>query len=239
MIEGGLSGSDTVLAQIPTAGPTPAVTVPVPNGRFWVRVRAVAGVSIGEPSERLEICVNAACPALPIVTLLGAASGGDLVLAWHTPLENGWPDRVRLQVTGAATLSVDLPGAAQTFTYSSVPPGTYSFAVAACQGAVCSAASNPVTLGFPAACSGPPQLPTNFAATRTGREISLNWNLPAAGPAPSSFQVRVTGAYVGEFTVPTRAVTGMVGPGTYTITVRAANACGASAPTAPVVVTVP
>ena len=239
MLEGGISGSDGVLAQITTGGPTPVMTVAVPNGRFWARVRAVAGASTGEPSERVDICVNAGCPALSPENLLGAGNGHDLVLAWRTPLENGWPDAVRLQVTGAATLSLDLPGTAQTFTYNGVLPGNYNFAVVACRSAACSAPSNPVALGFPAACSGPPQAPANFVATKADSTISLNWDLPAAGSAPSYFQVQVTGAYVGNVTVTTRALSGTVGPGTYTIALQAANACGASAPTAPVVVTIP
>jgi hypothetical protein len=183
--------------------------------------------------------VNAGCPALSPQNLLGAGNGHDMVLAWRTPLENGWPDRVRVQVTGAATVSLDLPGTTQTFTYSGTPAGSYSFSVVACRGAACSAPSNVVALGFPAACSGPPQAPAKFVATKSGSEISLSWDLSPAGPAPSSFQVQVTGAYVGNFTVITRALSGTVGPGTYTIVVQAANACGGSAPTAPVVVTIP
>ena len=102
-----------------------------------------------------------------------------------------------------------------------------------------SAASNAVTLSFPGACSGPPLAPSNFLAYRVGRTVFVVWDPAASGPAPTSYVVNVTGAYTGNIPTPARALNGTVGPGTYTISVSAANACGASPATAAQSVTVP
>jgi hypothetical protein len=54
-----------------------------------------------------------------------------------------------------------------------------------------------------------------------------------------AYVVNVTGAFVGSFPTTGRTVNGVVGPGTYNITVTAVNACGASAPSSPQVLAVP
>ena len=49
----------------------------------------------------------------------------------------------------------------------------------------------------------------------------------------------VTGAFNGSFATPGRTLSGVVGPGSYTLSVSAANPCGASATTATQTVIVP
>jgi hypothetical protein len=102
-----------------------------------------------------------------------------------------------------------------------------------------SASSNSVTLTFPGACSGAPAPPTNFVATTGVNALSLSWGLPASGPAPSGYVLSVTGSFVGSVAVSGRSVAGAVPPGTYTLSIAATNACGTSAPSPPVTVTVP
>ena len=52
-----------------------------------------------------------------------------------------------------------------TVTFASVPPGTYTLALRAQNGAGSSAPSNALTLTFPTPCSGPPGLATDVESS--------------------------------------------------------------------------
>ncbi len=52
----------------------------------------------------------------------------------------------------------------------------------------------------------------------------------ASGPAPTSYVLTVTGSFVGALPLPVKGVSGAVPAGTYNLSITAANACGASAP---------
>jgi predicted phage tail protein len=136
------------------------------------------------------------------------------------------------------TVSVPLP-ASETFSFAGVPAGTYTFAVRAANGAGTSPASASVTLTFPGACPGPPHSPMNFAVSRTGSQLSLAWDPPGAGPAVSSYVLKVTGALNLDVPLSVRSVSGAVPPGIYNFAVLAVNSCGLGAETAPQSVTVP
>ena len=143
-----------------------------------------------------------------------------------------------LEVGGALTTSLALPPS-ETFAYAGVPPGTYTFAVRAVNEAGASAASPPVTLTFPSACPGPAQAPPNFAVSRTGSQLSVSWDPPGAGPAVSSYVLKVTGAFNLALPLTARSISGGVPPGTYNLSVLAVNPCGPSEETVPQSVTVP
>ena len=118
-------------------------------------------------------------------------------------------------MSGALSVSVPL-GVTESFAYDGVPAGTYTFTVHAVNAAgVPGASSNPVTLTFPATCSGPPQSPTQFMAYRVGRTIFVLWDPPAAGAAPTGYVVNVTGSFTGSVPTGGRQLSGAVGPGTY------------------------
>ena len=99
--------------------------------------------------------------------------------------------------------------------------------------------SSPVTLTFPAACSGAPQVVTNFLAYRAGGTLWINWDSPANGVAPTGYILTVTGSYVGSIPTTPKALSGAVPPGSYHISVVATNACGVGPGTPPVTVVVP
>ena len=65
------------------------------------------------------------------------------------------------------------------------------------------------------------------------------WNRAESGPAPTSFVLNASGAFAGSFATTGRALNGSVGPGTYQLSVAAANACGTSAATPAQTVVVP
>ena len=107
----------------------------------------------------------------------------------------------------------------------SVPPVTYTFSVRAVNGAGTSLPSTPVTLAFPGTCT-PPQTPVNLTTARDGNRVTVTWNLPPSGSAPSGFVLSVAGSYTGSFPVTGRILSAVAGPGTYELRVAATNACG-------------
>jgi predicted phage tail protein len=119
-----------------------------------------------------------------------------------------------------------------------VPAGTYTVSVNAINAAGASGASNAVTLTVPGVCAVP-LAPANFLAWKTGNEISVAWDPAASGPAPTTFVLRVRGAFTADFPTTLRALSGAVGPGSYTLSVYATNSCGNSPATTAQVVVVP
>ena len=65
------------------------------------------------------------------------------------------------------------------------------------------------------------------------------WAPGTFGVAPTSYVLNVTGLFVGGFSTTGRALSGTVGPGSYTLSVVAVNPCGASAGSPPQTVVVP
>jgi hypothetical protein len=73
----------------------------------------------------------------------------------------------------------------------------------------------------------------SFLAYALGRTLFILWDMPTPGPAATGYEVIASGAVSGRFALPTRAVSGTVGPGTYDLSVVASNTCG-SGPATPV-----
>jgi probable HAF family extracellular repeat protein len=237
VLEGGLTPGQ-VLASVPTGGTAPTFTFTAPSGSFYLRLYAVNGTTRSAASNEIRVHVNVpVAPSAP-ANLLGLANGSSLALAWTTTYSGGAPTSLVLDVTGSATASIPL-GLSDGFSFAGVPPGTYTFTLRAQNAAGSSPASNPVTLTFPAPCSGPPQVPAAFRAYRVANTLFVDWAPPAGGPAPTTYVLTVTGSFVGAFPISGRAVSAAVGPGSYTFAIAAANICGDSAATAPITVVVP
>jgi hypothetical protein len=237
VVEGGISPGE-VLASLPTSSMAPRFTFVAPTGAFYVRVHAVAeGVRSG-PSNEILLVVNLSAPPSAPAGLLGLVNGAGLTLSWTNTFAGGAPTSLWLTVTGAITTVLPLP-MGETFTYSNVPPGTYTLAVVAANAAGVSPPSNAVSLTFPSPCGGSPQVPTNVSVWRDGPAVSMSWSPPASGPAVSSYVAYVSGAYVGSFTTTGRILSGAAAPGNYTLSVAAANACGTGVASASQTVIVP
>jgi hypothetical protein len=239
ILEGGLNPGE-VLGTLSTGSTHNVFTFTAPNGALFLRVRTQSGDATSAVSNEIRVFVNVpVAPAAPD-NLLGLVNGSTLGLAWRNIFTNGGePTSIVLDVTGSVTTSLPL-GLTEMFTFAGVPPGTYTFAVRALNLAGSSAPSSPtVTLTFPGPCSGPPQVPANFTATKSANSVRLSWELPAAGPAPSGYLVQVSGAVNGTFPTTARQMSGNVGPGTYTFSVSATNVCGAGPASAPVTLSIP
>jgi hypothetical protein len=99
--------------------------------------------------------------------------------------------------------------------------------------------SNRVTLTFPGPCSGTPLAPANVRIYKAGYGVFVYWDPAVAGPAPTSYVLRATGAFTGSVQTPERMLSGTVGPGTYSVSIAAANACGEGPSSIAQTVTVP
>jgi hypothetical protein len=177
------------------------------------------------------------------VGLTGSAAGFVVNLAWRNPVGSGAPTSLLLDVSGSINTVIPL-GVTESFHYAGVPQGTYTFAVRAVTPQGISGPSNPITLSFPshasagaAACASAPATPANLAATRDGQTVFVTWQ-PSPGGA-TSYVLNVSGSFVGSFSTAVPGLSGTVAPGSYTVAVQAINACGVSAPTPPITVTVP
>ena len=170
--------------------------------------------------------------------LLSLVDGNTVSLAWMNNASGGASTELHIVVRGALSTWVPIP-VTESITVSNVPPGRYELWVHGVNRAGDGPNSNGVVVAVPGSCTGIPGAPRNVTATKTGNLISLSWDLPVSGPAPTSFVVNVTGAFVGSIPVAARRLSGNVGPGSYTITVTSRNSCGSSAPSPPVTVVVP
>lgn len=236
LLEGGTTPGSAA-GQVPTGSTSTTFSLALPSGVFYVRVKAQGpGGQVSGASNEVQVSVNVAGPLTAPTKLTGNAVGSRLQLAWTNGTGTA-PTGILLNVTGALTLTVPLPPS-ETFSYPSVPPGTYTFSVLAQNGVGTSAASNSVTLTFPGACT-PPGVPTNLQATRAGNLVTVWWESPASGGAPDGYTLNVTGSLVGSVSTAARSVSGVVGPGSYTIAAASINPCGTSAATPPQTMVVP
>ncbi|MBP7777295.1 MAG: cadherin-like domain-containing protein [Acidobacteria bacterium] len=235
-LEGGLTPG-SVLGAIPL-GVTPAATINLPTGSFYIRLRTNASGVLSGPSNELLVHVNVPVPPSAPANLLGLVNGSAVALAWTPTFGGGAPTGAILDVSGALSLSMPL-GPGDTFTFPSVPPGAYTFRLRQTGAGGASGPSNPVTLTFPGACSGPPQSASNFLAFKSGGNLYLYWEPPVSGTAASGYQLNVTGSFVGTFPMSGRSFSIAAPPGTFTLSITAANACGTGAPTSSQTVTFP
>lgn len=244
VLEGGVFPGQ-VLASIPTGSLAPTFTFVAPTGAFFIRVHAVSGAVHSAPSNEIRIFVEVpAGPSAP-TNLLGLVNGSSLTLSWTNTFGGGPSASLWLKVTGTLTTGLPLRvpvlplPMGDTFGYDGVPPGTYTLSVAASNASGVSPFSNPVTLTFPAPCSGVPWVPVNFQAWRIGTTIFVSWSPPTTGPAVTSYTVQVSGAYVGSFTTGGRTLSGVAVPGSYVLSVAAGNACGMGPATPTQMVVIP
>ena len=240
VIEGGLNPGE-VLASIPTGSAAPGVTFSAPTGSFYVRVHTLWGQFKSSASSEFVLHVNIPAPPAAPAPLLATVDGSSLALAWQTSYEAGTPTGFVLDVTGDLVTTIPL-GRTERFQFTGVPNGSYTLQLRAVNAAGSSPATEPIELTFEGPggpCTGVPETVTNLRAFQVNRVIHVRWDLPAVGPAPTSYVVQVSGAYTGGFGSVARELSGAAAPGEYGIQVVGVNACGAGTPTSSIPVVVP
>ncbi|MEP7118882.1 MAG: proprotein convertase P-domain-containing protein [Acidobacteriota bacterium] len=237
VFEGGVTPGQ-VLASVPTT--VENLTLNVPNGAYFVRVKAVSGGVTSSASNELPIYVGVPVPPSAPSNLLLTRNNSNLELTWRNTFAGAQPTSLFLDVTGAITTTLPLP-VVESFTYSGVPDGAYTFAVRAANGAGVSAPSNSrnATFGAAAGCSGAPNVPANFRAFKSGQTITVDWDSPGIGSAVSFYVLSVTGGVAAVIPTTARSISGNVPSGSYNLSLTAVNQCGTSTATPTLAVTIP
>ncbi len=236
VLTGGLSEGQTI-ASLPIASRAPGFTFEAPSGVFYVRIAGVRGGTALPVSDDVRIVVNAPEKPSAPTQLLGLANGSGLNLSWTNTADGGAATGLVLDVSGALSTSVPLTLTDQ-FSFTGVPPGTYTFRVRATNAHGSSAASNAVTLSFPGACAAP-AVPQDLEAFVIGNVVTIRWQAPASGAAATGYVLNVSGAVSLQLPVTGRTLSSPAPPGTYSFTVAAQNACGTGPTTTARSVTVP
>jgi hypothetical protein len=242
---GSTSGSTEFSASL---GNVLTLTATVPDAIYFVRVRAMTPAGSGPASNEVQVAAGQAAPPQPPQALLATVQGTAVTLQWTENPLGPVIGAYQLQA-GTATGVIDvgafpLPATQRTLSVDA-PAGIYFVRLVAVNAAGVSSPSNEaiVTTG-PGVCTIP-AVPTGLAATSTAGLVAVGWNAAAAGAIPLGYQLLAGslpgGADRAVLTVPatTTAVGGPVPAGTYFVRVVAGNACGLSAPSAEVTVTVP
>ncbi|MCC7124243.1 MAG: chitobiase/beta-hexosaminidase C-terminal domain-containing protein [Acidobacteria bacterium] len=231
VLEGGVVPGST-LAVVPVDGASSAFTFRAPSGAFHVRLHAVAGTRRSAASNEIQVFSRVPQVPSPPVNLLGLADGSTLALAWKNSYAGGAPTSLRLDVSGAMTTSIPI-GLADRFDFADVPPGTYTLRLVAVNDAGASEPSEPVSLSFPSACAGRPDEAAAFQAHVSGRSVTVSWDSPDLGPAPTGYVLHVNGAATASIATGERTLSGTLPPGEYQLRVVTTNACG-EGPASPV-----
>jgi glucose/arabinose dehydrogenase len=216
-------------------GPSPFVSFAEdPSGELYL---------INYAGSILKLVVDRSVTAAP-ANLTAQTSGRTVTLGW-TGASGATQYRIEAgSRAGASDLAVIDTGSTQTsFTASGVGDGVYYVRVRALNGATTSGFSNEVVITIGSApCTGPPPAPIGLSSTLTGRFVSLSWIASGtitaivleAGSTPGA-----SNAAVVVLDSSARAFSSNAPPATYYVRVRATNACGSSAGSNELAITVP
>ena len=246
-IESGFAPGQTA-AVLPAGNVNSYTVFAAPDGVFFVRLRAQTAAGLSGPSNEIQIATGQAAPPLAPQSLLATVQGTSIALQWSENPSGPVIGAYYLLAGSAPGLAdigvLPLPASARTFT-AVAPPGTYYVRIAAVNAAGVGAPSNEATLvAQPGTCTIP-AAPTGAVGSQASRRVTFGWAAPTSGAIPTAYQIQVGTAAglsnIGVFPVAGNvfAVSGLVNPGPYFLRVAATNACGASATTSDVSVTVP
>ena len=153
-VEAGSTAGVSNLARFPTGNAqTMYVSPPVPDGSYWLRVRAQSAGGVGPPTADVRVVVGPPPPGAP--TLTGGLTGpGAVQMQWTTAPAPGVPvTGYELRAGSGPGLSnvavFTLPAAALDFSTVGVPPGTYYVRVVALSSAGPGTPSNEVVVTVP------------------------------------------------------------------------------------------
>ncbi|MGE0812995.1 MAG: Calx-beta domain-containing protein [Vicinamibacterales bacterium] len=227
-----------VIASLPL-GPARTFSINAPPGSFYLRLRSTTAGGTSAVSN--EVVAHVGVPVAPSAPadLLGNVGTSRVALSWRNTFTGAAPSTIVLDVSG--TLSGSLPlGVTDTFTFNGMPNGTYTFSVRGVNAAGSGAPSAPVTLTFPGTCTGVLQAPRHFDVYKVGNVLTLLWDPPDLGPAPTGYVLSAGGAVSGSLPLTARGFSAAVPPGTYVFDVRSTHFCGTGTlTTPPVAIAVP
>jgi hypothetical protein len=209
----------------PTANPLQATLGTPGTDAFVVKVSAPAPTVLGSPTNLIATAI----------------AGNTVTVAWTAPANSITPTGYVLEggvAPGEVLASIATGSPATTFTFIA-PTGAYYIRLHAVAGAMTSGPSNEIRIfvNVPA----PPSAPANLLGLVNASDLSLAWINTAGGGTPSDLLLDVTGTLTATLGIPVSENFSFsnVPAGTYTLSLRAVNAAGASAPSNSVTLTFP
>jgi hypothetical protein len=249
LVQAGSAAGLTDLANFDTGSVSTTLAVlNVPAGTYYVRVRANNSAGASGPSNEFLLVVGGGLPCgtlSPPTAPAASVTGNTVVLSWSTPAGCA-PTSYVIQAGSAPGLSnlanFSTGSPATSLTATNVGTGTYYVRILSAAGAAQSAPSTEIAFVI-GGCATTPNPPTSLRGSVSGSTVTLAWDRPATGCAPTSYLLQA-GSTPGASNLANSAVAGTsltatgVGNGTYYIRVISVNAVGGSAPSNEVVATV-
>ena len=194
VVEMGTAPGTTTLPTQTVTSPTAQLSLALPAGTYYARVRAVNGVGQSAPSPETSVTVVEPSPIPgPPGNFSATTSGNTVSFTWtgssigaaasHYLIEAGSAPglaNVALLDTGAVATSLIVPN---------VPPGTYWVRVRGANAAGTGGPSQDVSvvMGPSGGCVGLPAAPVLLTPVASGVNVSLSWNAPTIGRAPTGY----------------------------------------------------
>lgn len=214
----------------------------LPDGLYFLRVRAVNEVGTSAPSREVSIQVAAGRQlAGPVSGLTATVAGDTVTLSWQRSTLGINPTGYRLEVGqshGSTDVGIfNLPASATSFTVRGVPTGVYSVRVRAVAPRGYSPPSHDVmfVVGGGASCASAPVPPVLMTPVITGSTVAVSWLPQADFPTTAGYRLHVgstpgasdLGVFSTSFPITTFVANAPTG--TYYLRLVGLNACGESA----------
>ena len=130
-------------------GNTAFATSGVPNGEYHLRVRAVAGSTVGLPTPDVRVVVGGPPPGPPRAVTGSSGPGGAAAVTWSPPASGDVTSYVVEVGVAPGTPAVRYVVAGTAIAGRGVPAGTYYVRVVAMNGTAASAPSTEIALVVP------------------------------------------------------------------------------------------
>ena len=233
-LEAALTAGGPAVGSVPVTPPSLTVAN-VPDGTYFIRVRAVNEVGVSPASNEVSVTVGqVACGTAPNApqNLAQNVASGFVTFTWSPGAGGCAPTHYVISAGSAAGLS-DIGSAnvgLQTSLSTAAPPGIYFVRVAGANAWGTGPTSNEVMLAVGPSCTVP-GAPQAFSAVASGTFASFQWQPPVSGDPPTSYLLEAgtsaSGAELGVLPLSGLSFGTPAPPGSYYVRVRAQNACGA------------
>jgi len=239
VVEMGTAPGTTTLPTQTVMSPAAHLSLVLPAGTYYARVRAVNAVGQSVPSPETSVTVVEPSPIPgPPGNFSATTSGTAVSLTWTASSVGEAASHYLIEAGSAPGLanlaSIDTASPLTSLSVPNVPAGTYWIRVRGANAAGTGAPSQDVSLvmGASGGCVGLPAAPVLLTPVVSGFNVSLTWNAPTLGRAPSGY-VLYAGSAPGQSNLASfgtgNAATSFAASapaGAYFVRIAAANACG-------------